>query len=133
MRVLSDHDVIGAVEALRVILTADTIAELAAPLDLAFLDFASLGLPIDAPDRRVWEVCQSVDVVLITGNRTGGEGSMDAVIGEFSGPDRLPVLTLADPKRILRDRTYADIVALSLLDILDRIDTLRGVGRLYLP
>jgi hypothetical protein len=45
----------------------------------------------------------------------------------------LPVLTLADQDRVLRDRSYAGVVAERLLEILFDLDNLRGSGRLYLP
>ena len=45
----------------------------------------------------------------------------------------LPVMTLADPQRISRDSAYAHEVARKVLDFLDRIESLRGTGRLFLP
>ena len=35
--------------------------------------------------------------------------------------------------RVLRDRAYAEKVAVRLLDYLMRIDEVRGAGRLYVP
>jgi hypothetical protein len=48
-------------------------------------------------------------------------------------PNCLPVLTLADPDRIQRDRQYAEAVVERLFDILIDPGALRGTGRLYLP
>lgn len=130
---MADHDVIGAVEVLGHILRSEELAGLAEPYRIEFLGFDVLRLPIDAPDRVVWATCQSAGVVLITGNRSGGPESLDDAIRELSTPESLPTLTLADPRRVMLDRDHADAVALGLLDILDRIDELRGTGRLFLP
>jgi hypothetical protein len=86
-----------------------------------------------APDRLVWQTCQAAGAVLITGNRAGGPDSLDQVIRELSDETSLPVLTLADPRRVVRDAGYADQAARRLLDFLDRIESLRGTGRLFLP
>jgi hypothetical protein len=48
-------------------------------------------------------------------------------------PESLPVLTVADTYRLLRDRVYAGTVAEQLLDYLMRIDEVRGLGRLSTP
>ena len=82
----------------------------------------------------IWRTCQREQLVLITGNRNDdGPDSLEAVIRDENRPDSLPVFTLANANRILRDRGYAEQVAVRLLDDLMRIDEVRGVGRLYLP
>jgi hypothetical protein len=48
-------------------------------------------------------------------------------------PDSLPVLTLADPDRIHREREYAELVVERLFEVLIDVNALRGTGRLYLP
>jgi hypothetical protein len=58
---------------------------------------------------------------------------LEAVIQDENRPDSLPVVTLADADRVLKDRLYAEKVAERLLDYLMRIDEVRGVGRLYVP
>ncbi len=40
-------------------------------------------------------------------------------------------MTLADPRRVTRDRLYAQQVAKRLLDYLMRIDEVRGTGRIF--
>jgi hypothetical protein len=74
-----------------------------------------------------------VGALLITGNRASGEGSLDHTIAEQAGPASLPVLTIGDPRRVIRDPVYARACALSLLDFVERIETLRGTGRLFIP
>jgi hypothetical protein len=56
-----------------------------------------------------------------------------ATIQSENQPDSLPVVTIADQDRVLRDRTYAEAVAVRLLDYLMRIDEFRGTGRIYVP
>jgi hypothetical protein len=133
MLVLADNDVLGLVARLRMILESDEWAELLALVDAQFTDFARLGLDLSASDREVWTTCQAVGAVLITANRAGGQNSLNQVIRESLGLSIIPVLTLADPQRVIRDSDYAQLVALRLLDYLDRIDSLRGTGRLFLP
>jgi hypothetical protein len=48
-------------------------------------------------------------------------------------PDSLPVITLANPQRIMRDRLYAEMAATRLLEQLIAIDDFRGAGRLFVP
>jgi hypothetical protein len=54
-------------------------------------------------------------------------------IRKHGAADSLPVLTLADPDRIGRDRAYAESIVVRLFEIFMDIDELRGAGRLYLP
>ncbi len=132
MRVVADQDVEGAVSVIRRVLESADWVELLQLVEVRFVTFRELGLPHDAPDRLVWETCQSEDVILVTGNRASGPDSLDAAIGR-SRAESLPVLTIADAQRVLRDSRYADAVAIRVLDYLDRIDSLRGTGRLYVP
>jgi hypothetical protein len=133
MLILADNDVTGAVAVLRRTLESGEWAEYAAQLDLRFLRFADLGLLRNASDRSVWQACQAAGAVLITANRTGGDDSLERTLDELSGPDTLPVITLADPQRIFRDPSYAADSALQLLDYLERIHSLRGTVRLFVP
>ena len=55
------------------------------------------------------------------------------MIHDLSKETSLPVLTIADPRRVTHDPAYADAIASRLLDFLERIESLRGTGRLFLP
>jgi hypothetical protein len=59
------------------------------------------------------------------------------VVGTYDpgtrGAYSLPVVTIGDPQRVIRDPAYARECAISLLDALDRIEMLRGTGRLFTP
>jgi hypothetical protein len=57
----------------------------------------------------------------------------EATIQQHNTTESLPVFTLANDQRVLRDRPYAEAVADRLLEFLFDIDNDRGRGRLYLP
>jgi hypothetical protein len=133
MLVLADNDVGGAVAAMRRILESAENATWLEILRVSFTDFESLGLSRDATDRDIWQTCQAADAVLVTGNRSGGPDSLDQIIRELSDQTSLPVLTIADQRRVTRDPAYANLTAMRLLDFLDRIESLRGAGRLFIP
>ena len=103
-------------------------------LHLTPVSLADLGLQPDASDREVWEACQREQVVLLTANRNDdGPESLEATIQQHNTPESLPVFTLANDQRVLRDQLYAEAVADRLLEFLFDIDSYRGTGRLYLP
>ena len=103
-------------------------------LSLAQLSFADVGLLQDASDREVWTICQNEQIVLVTANRNDeGPESLEATIQHQNTPQSLPVLTLANDRRVLRDRLYAERVADRLLETLFDIESYRGMGRIYLP
>src|SRR5262245_56486588 len=133
MLILPDNDVGGAVVALRYVLESAEWAELTGLLELRFREFEDLGLARNASDRAVWQTCQAAGAVLITANRAGGAHSLDQVIRDLSTNSSLPVITIADPQRMVRDHAYRQEAAFRLLDYLDRIESLRGTGRLFIP
>ena len=97
------------------------------------VSFADLGLPPDASDREVCEVCQHEQVVLVTANRNdAGPESLEATIQHQNTPQCLPVFTLANDQRVLRNRQYADTVADRLIEALFDIDSYHGIGGIYL-
>ena len=103
-------------------------------LSLTPVSFADLGLQADASDRDVWEACQRARVVLLTANRNDeGPESLEATIQQHNTTESLPVFTLANDQRVLRDRSYTEAVADRLLEFLFDVDSYRGTGRLYVP
>jgi SMC interacting uncharacterized protein involved in chromosome segregation len=58
---------------------------------------------------------------------------LEATIRAENQLDSLPVITIANARRVLRDRDYAEEVAVRILDYLMRIDDLRGTGRICAP
>ena len=133
MLILTDNDVGGAVTAIRRILESDEWTEFTSILDLQFIEFEDVELPRDAPDLIVWQRCQEVGAILITGNRSSGAASLEQAIESYAGSDSLPILTIGDPQRVMRDSAYARECAISLLDLAERIEMLRGTGRLFIP
>jgi hypothetical protein len=133
MRILADNDVGGPVTALRRVLESSAWIEFTATLDLRFVVFEDVGLARDASDRTVWSRCQEVGAVLRTGNRASGTESLEQTIHDHTETDSLPVVTIGDPQRVVRDPEYTRACAMGLLDLLERLETLRGTGRLCIP
>lgn len=134
LRIMSDNDVRGHVSGVINICQASPWGELWRDLECVACTFGDLELAADATDATAWQACQDNGILLITGNRDARHpDSLEVTLPERNRPDSLPVLTLANPRRIMRDRTYAEAVVERLFDILIGIDALRGTGRLYLP
>ena len=96
--------------------------------------FASLGVPPNMPDADLWRLCQTQQIILITGNRNEeGPASLEATLQASNTPTSLPVLTLSEPQRVLSSRAYANRVVERLVEYLIDVENLRGTGRLYLP
>ncbi len=132
--ILADINVGKQQRAILAIWATDAWRDFWNELGLAVVNFPALGLPFDSSDAVVWRTCQREELVLITGNRNRrGPESLEATIQSENQPDSLPVVTIADQDRVLRDRAYAEAVAVRLLDYLMRIDEVRGAGRLYVP
>ena len=134
LRIMSDHDVQGHVSRLMDTCQASPWNGLWRDLECDVCTFEDLDLAEDATDAVVWQACQEGKILLITGNRNAeGPESLEITIRQRNSPDCLPVLTLADPDRIVRDRGYAESVVERLFDILIDIEVFRGAGRLFLP
>jgi hypothetical protein len=132
--ILADNDVEGYVDLLHSIWLSDAWRDLWNDLGLSVETLLTLGLSPDSPDAVVWRTCQREGLVLITGNRNAdAPDSLELVIRGENQSDSLPVITLADPRRIQRERTHAEKTAERILDYLMRIEDLRGSGRLYAP
>jgi hypothetical protein len=132
--ILADINVIAQCNALLSIWTSATWGELWLALDWSVATFASLGLSADATDALIWRTCQSESLVLITANRNQrGRDSLESVIQNENQPDCLPVVTISNANRLLRDRLYAESVAERLLEKLIAVDDFRGAGRIYVP
>ena len=78
----------------------DTWRELWFDLSISVESFESLGLRSDA---TIWRTCQEQKLILITANRNAdGPSSLETVIRDENQPESLPVMTLADARRVLR-------------------------------
>ena len=132
--ILADANCTGHLALLLRLFQQDWRREVWQFLSLTQVSFADLGLQPDASDREVWEVCQREQVVLLTANRNDeGPESLAFTIRHQNTPQSLPIFTLANDQRVLRDRQYAETVADRLIEVLFDIDSYRGTGRIYLP
>ena len=132
--ILADNDVAGYFKILHNHFESDTWREIWHALHCPVYTFHQLGLPLESSDRLLWHECQRRQAVLVTGNRNDdGPDSLAAVIRDSNTPECLPVVTLADAKRIGLEKSYATRVAERLLEYLIAIEEVRGVGRLYVP
>jgi hypothetical protein len=132
--ILADINVGKQRSAILAIWASDAWRDLWTALGLSVQSFPSLGLPYNASDALIWATCQREGLVLITGNRNKrGPDSLQAVLDGENRADSLPVITIADARRVLNDRLYAEQVAERLLEKLIAIDDFRGAGRIYVP
>jgi hypothetical protein len=132
--ILADINVEGQQIAIVSIWNSEDWREIWHGLGLSWESFRSLGLPEDSSDADIWRRCQREKLVLITANRNDDTSdSLEATIRGENQPDSLPVVTIANPTRVMRDRHYAEAVAIRLLDYLIFIDSYRGTGRLFVP
>jgi hypothetical protein len=131
---MADHDVEGHVQLLLRLLMSDEWHPLWTEMGYTVVSFDSLGIPANTPDVELWQLCQARQIVLITGNRNkDGPRSLEATIQQHNTASSLPVLTIAEPNRILTSPEYAHRVVERLLEYLVDVENLRGTGRLYLP
>jgi hypothetical protein len=130
--IMADHNIEGHFRLLVGFWERPPWREMWTELALSVESFASLGLAPDVNDAELWEVCQRANVVLLTANRNADEpDSLEMTIRERNRDESLPVLTIANPTRLLQDRTYAEEVAMRILEYLLDLENYRGTGRLY--
>jgi predicted nuclease of predicted toxin-antitoxin system len=132
--IMADHDVEGHVRVLLTIWLSPGWIDLWTDAHCNVVSFRDLGLDEKSTDAEIWQLCQEQAIILVTGNRNAeGEDSLEQTMRRHANPDCLPVLTIGDTDRLMRDRRYAESVAARLLDYVRDIDVLRGSARLYLP
>ena len=103
-------------------------------LGLQYFHFGSIGLLPTAPDSIVWDACQANDLILVTDNRNqDGTDSLESTIQSRGTSSSLPIFTIGNRQLLRTNKDYAERVIESMLELLLRIDELRGTGRMYLP
>jgi hypothetical protein len=133
-KIMADHNVEGHLDLLLMIWTSPTWNDVWQDLSCDVESFQRLGIAHDTPDTDLWKLCQREGIVLVTGNRNAeGEDSLEAAIESLRSDVSLPVLTIGDPTRVLRDRAYAADVAERILEYMLDLENMRGAGRLYVP
>lgn len=134
LKIMADNDVVGHVRALIQICESPPWDEFWHEAECELFSLEDLGLEEDATDAEIWNSCQENEIVLITGNRNADQPeSLKMTIRLRSNEESLPVITLADRDRTVRDRAYAETVVERILEILFDLHNLRGTGRLYVP
>ncbi len=132
--IMADHDVEGHLRVLLNIWLSPGWIDFWTEARCEVESFDRLGVAADTSDLEIWMLCQEREIVLITGNRNAeGDESLEATFQRLGTPRSLPVLTIGDPDRLMRDRHYAEDMAAQLLDYMRDLDKMRGAGRLYLP
>ena len=132
--ILADNDIEGHFQLLLTVLQGNAWAEVWEYLDITVENFEDLGLARNAPDKAIWQTCQSEKVVLVTANRRSREPHyLENTSRLLNISNCLPVFTLAKVGRIQRNRAHREKIVERLLDYLLEIDNYLGVGRLYLP
>ncbi|MEK6751351.1 MAG: DUF5615 family PIN-like protein [Chloroflexota bacterium] len=102
-------------------------------MDIPMLTFADIGMPIDAPDRKIWRFAQEHQLILLTGNRNGeGIDSLEQTIREENVSTSLPVLTIGVPDR-MKESNYRIKCAERIVDIVLNLENYLGAGRIYIP
>ena len=131
---MADHDVEGQLEIFADFWESAEWLDLWRAMDCSVESFSGLGLATNLPDSEVWKFCQENQIVLVTGNRNrDDESSLEATMERENTAECLPVLTIADPKRVAMDRAYAERAAIRVLDYLLDLEKNRGAMRLYVP
>lgn len=131
---MADNDIQGQFKELLHVFLSPTWRDVWDGLHVSIQTFETVGLARSAADVLVWQVCQSRQVVLVTGNRKSvGPDSLEATIRSQNTPDSLPVVTISGPKLIPRNRIYTERVAEKILEYLLEIDNYRGAGRIWVP
>ncbi|MBC8873137.1 MAG: ACP S-malonyltransferase [Planctomycetes bacterium] len=133
-KIMADHNAEGHLDALLNIWTSSAWNEVWRDASCDVESFQRLGIRHDTRDDELWRLCQQEGIILITGNRNAeGDDSLEVTIVNHRDEDSLPVLTIGDPTRLLKDRAYAARVAEQILEYVLDLENLRGVGRLYVP
>jgi len=129
--ILADHDVE---------LQARLIWAQFSERDWQLMQLSSLAMVADvallptASDREIWLACQRADLILLTANRNmRGSDSLESVIRELGNEQSLPVLTIADPERVVFDAAYRELCAYRVADIALELERNRGTARLFIP
>ncbi|MGD9892486.1 MAG: ACP S-malonyltransferase [Dehalococcoidia bacterium] len=128
--ILIDHDIEGQAELLLGTIVAEGWLELD-PLE--FVTFADLDLPVTTPDRVVWRLAQSRQMLLLTNNRNMNDAdSLERTIREESTARTLPVLTIGS-KDAMFELEYRQRCAERLVEIVVYLENYLGTGRIFIP
>lgn len=133
--VLADNNCEGHVRALLRIVDQDaTLNAIWRDLALDLMTFEQLGLPRNANDRLILALCQEERLLLITDNRSQiDDHALGRAIAQTSDESAIPVVTIGNVQRFVRDSAYRLDAAIQLMDYLLDLETWYGTGRIYIP
>lgn len=134
MIIVSDHNVRGAVRALRRVMERDW-ADFVLGYEIEFKQLEELGLNAKSTDEEIYVRCLEADAFLVTGDKTtnDGEDSLESVIRRLGRADSAPVITIGNQAMVLKDPDYLGQCAMDLIDCLTDIENRRGTGRVFIP
>lgn len=102
-------------------------------MDIPFVTFADVGIPLDAPDRQIWRFAQDNQIILLTANRNNkGTDSLAQTIREENTPTSLPVLTIGSLDR-MEESIYRNQCVERIVDVIMSIEDYLGAGRVFIP
>ncbi|NEO55076.1 MAG: ACP S-malonyltransferase [Okeania sp. SIO3B5] len=131
MNFLIDYNLNGPALILLGSLTASGWLDL---IDIRFVSFSEVELPMNSSDREVWRFAQANQMILLTANRNmKGKDSLEQVIREENTPTSLPVLTVANVERLLADSNYRERCLNRLVEIAIDIEYYQGTMRIFIP
>lgn len=110
MIVLVDHNIEGHALVLYGSISSQGWLDI---LPIQFVTFEEVGLSIDSNDRVVWRFAQANHSILLTANRRmKGEDSLEQTLREENTLSSLPVATIGNTDRIMKDLVAISIAAL---------------------
>ena len=131
MNFLIDYNLNGPALILRGSLTGSGWLDL---IDIRFIRFSEVELPMNSSDRQVWRFAQANQMILLTANRSmKGKDSLEQVIREENTPTSFPVLTIANVDRLLADSNYRERCVNRLIEIAIDIEYYKGTMRIFIP
>ena len=131
MIVLVDHNIEGHAIALYGSIASQGWLDI---LPIQFVTFEEVGLPIESNDRVVWRFAQANNSILLTANRRmKGEDSLEQTLREENTLFSLPVVTIGNTDRIMKDLDYFERCVDRLVEIILEIDNYRGTRRIFIP
>jgi hypothetical protein len=102
-------------------------------LEVRFVIFSEVALPIDSDDRTVWRFAQARGMIILTANRNDDDdNSLGRTLLQENTSRSLPILTIGRVDR-LSNVQYRERCVLRLLEIVLDLDSYLGTGRLFLP
>jgi hypothetical protein len=116
---LADVNVQGHLPYLHRLLVVLDLWEVLKAEKIELAAFPDVHLAQDLNDRAIWQFCQSEAWVLLTDNRNDeGEDSLQRTLDTAWRVGHLPVVTVSDKRRLIRDEDYALRLAAHVADVL---------------